>query len=124
MPAQISSEVLLSILFLAWGVNVIAFILYNASLRAMPASQVGVWMNLLPLGTLFFGWLLLNEQLTHWQYLSVLLIISGLIFSQLKPKRKTLFIEQSMIKESYVEEVMARKEKPSEIDCSAKNFAN
>jgi len=99
MPAQISPETLFSILFLAWGVNVLAFILYNASLKAMPASQVGLWMNLLPLMTLLFGWLMLDERLNAIQYFSVALIISGLIVSQIKPRKKSLFIEQSAIDE-------------------------
>ncbi|MGX5175454.1 DMT family transporter [Aliikangiella sp. IMCC44653] len=108
LPQQVSAEVLFSILFLAWGVNVIAFILYNSSLRAMPASQVGLWMNLLPLGTLFFGWLLLDESLNNMQSFAVLLILGGVIYSQLKPKRKTVFIEQSLIKEAYVDELVKR----------------
>ncbi|TQV73666.1 DMT family transporter [Aliikangiella marina] len=104
MPESISTEVIFSILFLAWGVNVIAFILYNASLKSMPASQVGMWMNLLPLATLFFGWLLLGETLTDWQYVAVVLVISGVIYSQLKPKPKTVFIEQSVIEPSMVDD--------------------
>ncbi|MET1254920.1 DMT family transporter [Aliikangiella maris] len=106
VPAEVSGEAIMAVLFLAWGVNVIAFILYNASLRALPASRVGSWMNLLPIFTLFFGWLLLDESLTQWQYLSVGLIIFGVIFSQLKPKRKTVFIEQSIIKDDYIEQVI------------------
>ena len=107
MPETVSTEVIVSVLFLAWGVNVIAFILYNASLKSMPASQVGVWMNLLPLATLFFGWLLLGETLTQWQYAAVLLVLGGLGFSQLKPKPKTVFIEQSAIKPEMIDEWLA-----------------
>ncbi|WP_444996566.1 DMT family transporter [Aliikangiella sp. IMCC44359] len=110
IPTEISTQGILSVLFLAWGVNVIAFILYNSSLRTLPASKVGLWMNLLPLGTLFFGWLLLEEKLTDGQYISVLLIIAGIIYSQLKPRRKTVFIEQSMIKEEYVDQLLDGKQ--------------
>ena len=110
IPTEVSTKVIFSILFLAWGVNVLAFILYNASLKSMPASQVGLWMNLLPLATLFFGWLLLDEKLTGWQYVAVALVLGGLIYSQLKPRRKSLFIEQSPIKREYIDQVMNSKE--------------
>jgi len=106
IPANVSPEAIFSILFLAWGVNVLAFILYNASLKAMPASQVGMWMNLLPLATLFFGWTLLDEQLTNWQLGAVALVLGGLVYSQVKPRRKSVFIEQSPIKREYVEQVV------------------
>lgn len=103
VPESVSAEVIFSVLFLAWGVNVVAFILYNSSLKLLPASQVGMWMNLLPLATLFFGWLLLDETLTFWQYAAVGLVIAGLGYSQLKPKPKTVFIEQSAIKPDMVD---------------------
>ncbi|MCW8879027.1 MAG: DMT family transporter [Kangiellaceae bacterium] len=114
IPANISSEVIYSVLFLAWGVNVIAFILYNASFKTMPASQVGLWLNLLPIGTLFFGWLVLNESLTQAQYLAAGLVLVGLIYSQIKPRRKSVFIEQSLIKREYIDQVF--EQNPSQAD--------
>ena len=105
LPSNVSSEAIYSILFLAWGVNVVAFILYNASFKLMPASQVGLWLNLLPIGTLFFGWLVLNESLTQAQYLAASLVLLGLVYSQIKPRRKSVFIEQSLIKREYIDQV-------------------
>ena len=54
----------------------------------MPASKVGSLMNLLPLGTLFFGWLLLGETLAFMQYVAAGLVLLGVIWSQTKPKAK------------------------------------
>lgn len=114
LPESISTATIFSILFLAWGVNIIAFILYNSSLKAMPASQVGLWLNLLPLATLAMGWLFLNESLSQLQYLSVALILGGLVFSQLKPKRKSVFIEQSLIKTEYIDQALSSEILPPE----------
>ena len=108
LPESVSSETIFSILFLAWGVNVVAFILYNASFKSMPASQVGLWLNLLPLFTLFFGWLILDDSLTFEQYIAATVVLAGLVFSQLKPRRKSVFIEQSLIKREYIDEVMSQ----------------
>lgn len=116
VPVSISSEAICSILFLAWGVNVFAFILYNASFKSMPASQVGLWLNLLPLFTLFFGWLILDETLTELQYLAAGIVLFGLIYSQLKPRRKSVFIEQSAIKREYIDQLIGdEKEKTLEL---------
>ncbi|MRX28149.1 DMT family transporter [Kangiella sp. HZ709] len=94
---DISGQAILAILFLAFGVNIFAFTCYNFAFKVMPASQVGSLMNLLPLGTLFFGWLLLGETLAPMQYAAAGLVLIGVIWSQTKPKAKTVFIEQSAI---------------------------
>lgn len=106
IPQSVSTQTIFCVLFLAWGVNVVAFILYNSSLKMMAASQVGLWMNLLPLATLAFGWAFLGERLTSLQYVAVGLVSVGLIYSQIKPRRKTLFIEQSLIRDEHIEQLV------------------
>lgn len=95
-----SPEAIMAIVFLAFGVNIFAFTCYNFAFKTMPASQVGSLMNLLPLGTLFFGWLMLGEQLNNLQYLAAGLVLIGVIWSQTKPRHKTVFIEQEMASRS------------------------
>lgn len=106
---SVSAEAVMAILFLAFGVNIFAFTCYNFAFKAMPASQVGSLMNLLPLGTLFFGWLLLGETLAPMQYAAAGLVLLGVIWSQTKPKAKTVFIEQSAIARQW-EEIPSSKE--------------
>lgn len=97
---DVSAEAVLAIMFLAFGVNIFAFTCYNFAFKTMPASQVGSLMNLLPLGTLFFGWALLGETLNGMQYLAAGLVLFGVIWSQTKPRQKTVFIEQEMVTRS------------------------
>ncbi|NVJ60634.1 MAG: DMT family transporter [Gammaproteobacteria bacterium] len=104
VPANISWDGAMAILFLAWGVNIIAFTCYNFSLGKMPASQAGAWLNLLPLACLFFGWLLLDESLTSLQYTGALIVLAGVVVSQTKPKQKTVFIEQEMLESGIQQE--------------------
>ncbi|MCW9015961.1 MAG: DMT family transporter, partial [Kangiellaceae bacterium] len=63
---------------------------------------------------LFFGWLVLNESLTQAQYLAAGLVLVGLIYSQIKPRRKSVFIEQSLIKREYIDQVF--EQNPSQAD--------
>ncbi|NVJ51126.1 MAG: DMT family transporter [Gammaproteobacteria bacterium] len=97
IPASVTWDGAMAVLFLAWGVNIIAFTCYNFSLGKMPASQAGAWLNLLPLACLFFGWLLLDETLTLLQYAGAAIVLVGVIISQTKPRRKSVFIEQEML---------------------------
>ncbi len=106
---DLSGQVVVAILFLAFGVNIFAFTCYNFAFKVMPASKVGSLMNLLPLGTLFFGWLLLGETLAFMQYVAAGLVLLGVIWSQTKPKAKTVFIEQSAIARQW-EEIPSSKE--------------
>ncbi|WP_251358790.1 DMT family transporter [Kangiella sp. TOML190] len=106
---NVSVQAVFAILFLAFGVNIFAFTCYNYAFKTMPANRVGSLMNLLPLGTLFFGWLLLGETLAPMQYAAAGLVLLGVIWSQTKPKAKTVFIEQSAIARQW-EELPSSKE--------------
>lgn len=107
---NVSSQAIFAIVFLAFGVNIFAFTCYNFAFKTMPASQVGSYLNLLPLGTLFFGWLMLGEQLSGLQYMAAGLVLVGVIWSQTKPRRKAVFIEQGMIEQAIIEGELASRE--------------
>ncbi|WP_144392794.1 DMT family transporter [Pleionea sediminis] len=102
VPASITWDGAMAVLFLAWGVNIFAFTCYNFSLGKMTASQAGAWLNLLPLACLFFGWLLLDEKLSGLQYVGALIVLMGVIVSQSKPKQKSVFIEQEMLEQTNI----------------------
>ncbi|MEE4244183.1 MAG: DMT family transporter [Kangiellaceae bacterium] len=97
IPASVSWDAAMAILFLAWGVNVIAFTCYNFSLGKMPATKVSAWLNLLPLACLFFGWLMLDEQLSSLQYLGAFIVLMGVAISQTKTRTKSVFVEQEVL---------------------------
>ncbi|RDX37829.1 DMT family transporter [Kangiella sp. HD9-110m-PIT-SAG07] len=99
IPTDVSAEGIIAILFLAFGVNIFAFTCYNFAFKTMPASKVGSMMNLLPIGTLFFGWLILDEQLNGTQYMAAGLVLLGVIWSQTKP-RSTVFVEHYVVRKS------------------------
>ena len=107
MPSDVSTEAIVAILFLAFGVNIFAFTCYNYAFKTMTASKVGSMMNLLPIGTLFFGWLILDEQLNGVQYMAAGLVLLGVIWSQTQP-RSTVFIEHYVVRKSMRERAKER----------------
>ncbi len=96
-PQSVSFDAVMAILFLAWGVNILAFTCYNQALRELPAIKVAGLLNLLPLMCLLFGWLLLDETLTLVQYSGCGVLLFGIIVSQVNSRQKGLFIEQLLL---------------------------
>ena len=60
------------------------FGLYNMALRVLPASEAALSINLVPLLAILVGWLLLGEAMTPLQSLAALLILGGVVISQIK----------------------------------------
>ena len=70
------------ILYLGTVVSVGAYGLYNFSISRIPASQASAFVNLIPVFSILFGFLLLGERLTLWQWLACALVFSGVLVSQ------------------------------------------
>jgi drug/metabolite transporter (DMT)-like permease len=48
----------------------------------MPAGQATAFINLIPVLTLFFGWLILGEVLKPMQYGAGAMVVAGVFLSQ------------------------------------------
>ncbi len=57
-----------SILFLALGATIFAYLSYNYALTRMSASRASVFINGIPVVTTVAGWILLGERLTPLQF--------------------------------------------------------
>ncbi len=77
MKAPPTVQALGSLLFLAFFATLAAFWLYNASLQILPASQVAVWINLIPLVTVLTARIVLDETLSWPQLAGAVLILLG-----------------------------------------------
>jgi drug/metabolite transporter (DMT)-like permease len=62
--------------------GVIAFAIWNQALRHWPTSQVLLFNNLIPLSTMTWAHLWLDEKFTSTFWLAMLLIISGVVIGQ------------------------------------------
>ncbi len=78
----------------AWGIimglavvnTLIAYLLYNHSMRHLTAVQVNVLLNLSPIGTALIAWGVLGERITPFQMVAMFFVIGGASLTQ----RRTL----------------------------------
>ncbi|GAB6058712.1 DMT family transporter [Desulfonatronum parangueonense] len=82
MPDSFHWQAVLSIIYLGFGVTIVAYWLYNYGVSRIPAGQASVFVNLIPVITLFLGWLILGERLVPLQYLASAVVLIGIFLSQ------------------------------------------
>ena len=75
------------ILYLGVVVTLGGYALYNYSITKLDASKAAVYVNLIPIFTLMLAYLILNEKMTESQLIASVLILIGVIISQMKYKR-------------------------------------
>ena len=85
LPADPPLVDTLAVLYLGTFVTVGAYGLYNAGVSKIPASQATAYINLIPLFTLILGWLVLGETFSTLQYGASLLVLFGVVLSQVGP---------------------------------------
>jgi len=81
------------LLFLGVFCSVIAFLLYNLGLKALPASSVISMLNLVPIFGVFFSWLLLGETVTLRKVIGGAIVILGVMLSIRQKQAKQVLVE-------------------------------
>jgi drug/metabolite transporter (DMT)-like permease len=82
LPTQFDPVGVLAIVYLGVFVTLGAYGLYNYGVSRVPVSQATVFVNLIPVFTIFLGWLILDETLNMAQFGAVVLILAGVTLSQ------------------------------------------
>ncbi|MBU1167943.1 MAG: DMT family transporter [Proteobacteria bacterium] len=82
IPAQVEPQGMYAILYLGAVVTMGAYFLYNYGVSQMPASRATAFVNLIPIFTVFMGWLILGEAFTTMQFVSAGVILAGVFLSQ------------------------------------------
>lgn len=75
-------RLMLSFLFLGGMVSLGAFGLYNWAMSFVPASKAAIFINMVPVAAVIFGWTLLGESLGVIQCVSAVGVILGVAVSQ------------------------------------------
>lgn len=86
-PLQLNSNLLLIIAYLGIGTSVIAFICWNAAIARLGAARTALYGNLIPIFSSIEAVLLLNEAFTWVHLVSFLLVVAGLVISNMTGKR-------------------------------------
>jgi Permeases of the drug/metabolite transporter (DMT) superfamily len=76
----------LAVVYLALIATLYGYVAWGRLLRTYPVAQVAPLTLLVPLVGLFCARLFLNEQLTHWQWIGILLVLSGLLLNIFWPR--------------------------------------
>ena len=84
---KISYKSLEALLMLAIFASVLAFVLFASVVRKIGIAKTNVFVNLIPVFTAVFSWLLLGHQLTFNQWIGIAVVVSGLFVSQLSRKK-------------------------------------
>lgn len=82
VPPAPSGQGLFALVYLGSVVTVGAYGLYNFGVSRLPASQATGFINLIPVFTLVFAWLLLGERLNGQQLPAAGLVFAGVALSQ------------------------------------------
>ena len=79
----LSVTVVSVVLVLAFFHTAFGYFLYNKALEKLTALEMNTILNLMPLGTAFFAWLLLGENITIRQLVGIFIVISGVVMVQM-----------------------------------------
>lgn len=85
---QVSWKSLEALIMLAIFASVLAFVLFAGVVRKMGVAKTNVFVNLIPVFTAVFSWLLLDQYLNFTQWIGIAIVVAGLFVSQLNKKRK------------------------------------
>lgn len=88
ISSPINLKSLIPVIELAVFASCGAFILFAHSVRNMGITKANVFTNFIPVFTAIFSFLLLGDRLTLQNIAGMLIVVSGLIMSQLNGRRK------------------------------------
>lgn len=72
----------MGIVYLGVIVTIGAYGLYSVGISKVKATTASAFVNLIPVFTMFFGWILLNEKMNFMQYCGCGIIFTGVYLSQ------------------------------------------
>lgn len=87
-PTEFPYEASVAVLYLASVVTMGAYGLYNFGLSKVPAGQASGFTNLIPVFTMFMGFMFLGDRLSTTQFLASGLVLGGVILTQISSSSK------------------------------------
>lgn len=94
---HVSKESFLALIMLSVFASVIAFVLFAWAVRKVGVARTNVFVNLIPVFTAIFSWLLLNEILSATKWMGIGIVILGLFVSQSGKLRFNKKIEDEIL---------------------------
>lgn len=94
LPTHFDMIPVLCIIFLGVFVTFGAYGLYNYGVSRIAANQASAFVNLIPVFTIFLGWMVLGEILTGSQYMACALVFLGVFLSQERVERPPILLPE------------------------------
>lgn len=94
LPTHFDAVAALSIIYLGVFITLGAYGLYNFGVSRLPANQASAFVNLIPVFTIFLGWLVLGEKFTGTQYIASVLVFLGVFLSQERKRRRMVLLPE------------------------------
>lgn len=85
---KISYKSMEALLMLAIFASVLAFVLFAGVVRKVGVAKTNVFVNLIPVFTAIFSYLIFHQYLTYNQWIGIAIVVLGLFVSQLSKKKK------------------------------------
>jgi drug/metabolite transporter (DMT)-like permease len=85
LPGSFDMPSALAICYLGAVITLGAYGLYNYGLKYISASQSAAYVNLIPVISVFLGWLILDEIFMPNQIIAAVVVMAGVWLTQLKP---------------------------------------
>lgn len=85
---EVSAKSFGALLMLAFFASVIAFVFFGGVVRKIGIAKTNVFVNLIPVFTAIFSWMLLDQYLTFTQWMGILVVVLGLFVSQINRKSR------------------------------------
>lgn len=72
---------------LAVFASTFAFILFTYGVRQVGVVKANIWVNAIPMFTAIIAWMVLDEVLTVQKIAGIVVVITGVMLTQIKLKR-------------------------------------
>jgi drug/metabolite transporter (DMT)-like permease len=86
LPVYFEPVSVIAIIYLGAVITLGAYGLFNYGVKHIPASQASAFVNLIPVFSVLFGWILLDESFTTGQCIAAGIVMLGVCVSQHRPE--------------------------------------
>ncbi|HLP59658.1 MAG TPA: DMT family transporter, partial [Candidatus Deferrimicrobium sp.] len=87
LSVQITMEWVGPLILLILFASLLAFIFYTSAVKELGAAKAGIFGISIPAFTALFSWLTSAEKLSLQQIMGIIIVMTGLLISQIRRKR-------------------------------------
>ena len=87
MSASITAKSWIAVFQLAVFASSLAFIFFTKAIKFLGVAKANMFTNLIPVFTALFAWWIIGDAIDLQKTLGILIVVSGLFVSQIKPKK-------------------------------------